>query len=393
MRTEEAFTDVNWDLKLSPYSNRTEPRTDTYRSLYRRRDDPMSTRPIGNGKFVYPTAYFTEVQEPKHGMSKSSRYGTRYNEPPNPASVNHPNVSLISTANVVNAAVVDAGRGNASYGETAAELGQTAQMFKSGVFRSVAAVNQLRRKQFAQAFNTLGIPGVAKKAKSLSKDRSLQKAAGETAKDAANRHLLIQFGIMPIVDDIHTAIELFEGKLNKAPDRGDVIFGFATNEYDVPQQDSEYYHPHGGRYSMSVDTKVKQRCKIRYVCENKSLLYAANQLGLANPTKLAYDMLALSFVFDWFFPIGNYLETMSSTFGLRVTDGYVTTVVETKARIGARINTGYGGGVLIEDPKLDVWSFQRYKTDGSMQVPEPQMPEIGIGKAMTALSLLAQRLG
>jgi hypothetical protein len=71
----------------------------------------------------------------------------------------------------------------------------------------------------------------------------------------------------------------------------------------------------------------------------------------------------------------------------------VTTVVETKARIGARINTGYGGGVLIEDPKLDVWSFQRYKTDGSMQVPEPQMPEIGIGKAMTALSLLAQRLG
>jgi hypothetical protein len=325
-------------------------------------------------------------------MSHSKRYGTRYNEPPHASIVNHPNVALIDISNVVNKAIVNAGRGNASYGETLAELNQTGTMFKSGVARSIMAVNFIRRKQFRKAADVLGLSLSKRDIKKKSRDRSLGKIGKETASEAANRHLLIQFGILPIVDDIHTAIKLFEGKLNKAPKKGDVVIGYAS-ETSNEVLDTRYYHPHGGKYYFPCKRRIDITCKIRYVCTNESLLYAANQLGLANPAKLAYDLLPLSFVVDWFLPIGDYLETMSSTYGLTKSEGFCSVYAESKCSIGEQYDTGYGGGRLVEDPSLDVSSFQRHYITGTPRLPGLSFKPLGIGKSMTALSLLAQRLG
>jgi hypothetical protein len=393
MRTESSETTVNWDLKSSPWSDKTVPVTDVYTSWTRQRDEPFSTPKI-NGKYVYPTNYLTLVKSRKHGMSASSKYGTRYCAPPSLSAIGHPNVSLIDTSNVVNAAIVNAGRSQASFGESLAEVRETAAMFSSGALRAISAVNLIRRKDFKGAAHQLGLTLSKDQVKKKSKDRSLGKLPRETASEAASRHLLIQFGIMPVVDDIFTAIDLFENGLQRTPGKENVVFGFATNNREVSLDEVGYYSPHAGRYSSKTTCSIRQTCKLRYVCKNRSLLYAANQLGLANPVKTAYDILPLSFVVDWFWPIGNYLETMSSTFGLRFTDGYVSTVVETKFAVGEQISKGIGGGSLVSRPSFHAYSFQRNKEDAYARPPQPQFPvNFGIGKAMTSLSLLAQRLG
>jgi hypothetical protein len=51
-------------------------------------------------------------------------------------------------------------------------------------------------------------------------------------------------------------------------------------------------------------------------------IVAAKSLGFTNPMALAWDALPLSFVVDWFLPIGPWLNTLDAGLGLTFVDGY-----------------------------------------------------------------------
>lgn len=46
--------------------------------------------------------------------------------------------------------------------------------------------------------------------------------------------------------------------------------------------------------------------------------------GLTNPAALAWELFPLSFVIDWFIPIGSFLDGLSTSLGMEFRDGYMT---------------------------------------------------------------------
>lgn len=50
--------------------------------------------------------------------------------------------------------------------------------------------------------------------------------------------------------------------------------------------------------------------------------------GLLNPAALAWELFPVSFVIDWFVPIGDFLGGLSTHFGMEFRDGYMTKYVE-----------------------------------------------------------------
>lgn len=54
--------------------------------------------------------------------------------------------------------------------------------------------------------------------------------------------------------------------------------------------------------------------------------------GLTNPLALAWELFPMSFVINWFLPIGNFLAGLSTPFGMEFRDGYMTKYVEWTAK-------------------------------------------------------------
>lgn len=74
-------------------------------------------------------------------------------------------------------------------------------------------------------------------------------------------------------------------------------------------------------WTVTSKTSSHVRCKIT---TSGAALAAASQLGVTNPAALAWESLPFSFVVDWFYPVGNYLEMLTATAGLQFSDATQT---------------------------------------------------------------------
>ncbi len=70
-------------------------------------------------------------------------------------------------------------------------------------------------------------------------------------------------------------------------------------------------------------------------------LYLANNLGLANPAIVVWELIPFSFVVDWFVTVGQFLENGSAWLGLTVTKPYTT----------------YGGTRLLTKTDVNVYDY------------------------------------
>lgn len=92
-----------------------------------------------------------------------------------------------------------------------------------------------------------------------------------------------------------------------------------------------------------------------------STLYALNQLGLANPIATAWELVPLSFVIDWFLPIGDFLTALTSPLGTEFVSGFEDRVIEASAT-GTYLRESGFSGYLEGTPaigKHELFAFQR----------------------------------
>jgi hypothetical protein len=116
-------------------------------------------------------------------------------------------------------------------------------------------------------------------------------------------------------------------------------------------------------------------------------MYSLAQCGVANPIATAWDLVPLSFVFDWWWNLGRYLEQFSDFYGLKIEDAYRT--VYTVARGSARSLTYIPSSV---PPVLWVVETQSFSVLRTLGLPGPTLPRfqlrgLGLGKSVTAISL------
>lgn len=115
-----------------------------------------------------------------------------------------------------------------------------------------------------------------------------------------------------------------------------------------------------------------------------------NQLGLLDPVSLAWNLLPMSFVFDWFIPVGTFLDGFTATEGLTYQDGYTTQWVRHTHKANAEpdqpsryfLALPYAYDKVITQRRIVDWAFPR--------VPDFELPN-SIEQARVAAALLWQR--
>lgn len=192
----------------------------------------------------------------------------------------------------------------------------------------------------------------------------------------AQVYLEVQLGLGAVVRTAYDA-----AAIRSLPVYGE-CHATATSYHSKRYPDSD----RGVDVSDQVDAKVRVRVGGRFALTNHTM-YSLAQCGVANPIATAWDLVPLSFVFDWWWNLGRYLEQFSDFYGLKIEDAYRT--VYTVARGSARSLAYIPSSV---PPVLWVVETQSFSVLRTLGLPGPTLPRfqlrgLGLGKSVTAISL------
>lgn len=217
-------------------------------------------------------------------------------------------------------------------------------------------------------------------------------------KDVNDLYLALKFGVNPLIEDLKKASELL-GLTGKSAGVIKVKVGI------IRPLDREFFPGLGG---MTISGQVNITRTYYYTVENP-LYRILSSVGLLNPAAIAWELVPLSFVFDWFYNIGDFLERQTADTGLTPLKAWETIDVRGTASMGAvagfhsELST-FQSFPLIEYTRTDqrVLSFDNapvrikvrrlISTDLSPELPRLKLGEWPLSKLLTSFSLILQRI-
>lgn len=265
------------------------------------------------------------------------------------------------------ARMIDKARyGPASLGETIAQNGQAFRMIADRFGSMYRSYRALRRGHFRAFLRSL----------SMGPKRRHRNWVRNAVNEASGLWLEYYFGWLPLVGDVYDAVST----LSKPLPEGQAFRGSAgMNKYV-----SIYNYPDHKWNWAAVDVVTQGG---RFSISNPNL-YLLQQVGLANPAQLAWELLPFSFLVDWVFDVGSFIGGYSDLLGIKVTQPYTS-----KFRRAVEFHSmGYPPNSRSQT--LKAW---RVKRETSLTKPLPNLSvfqNLGTSKkrAATAASLLGQIL-
>lgn len=259
---------------------------------------------------------------------------------------------------------------SANLGVTLAESGESWKMIVNRLSSFTKAFRALRTGNLKKALAELNIAFD----KSQLPKRKKGQPRSAFINDVANKFLEYKFGWEPLVKDIYEAVVV----LTSNPVRP-VQFSVGS------RRSVTEYLLYGGLPASFVGT-----CGVRLSCTatmSNPNLALANQLGLVNPLTTAWEVITLSFLFDWFANVKKVLNSYTDFWGFTVTncavtrwlDGNAYNYVSYPARIDDRLRRAQRETVA-SFPKL-TFRMKLPKPDGNL-----------VGKAISLAALAVQAL-
>lgn len=160
------------------------------------------------------------------------------------------------------------------------------------------------------------IPALVKDFRKRAPDLSLN----VTSKRGADNYLALNFGLKPLVDDVYGALNEFRNRVQVGQDIGSRTGRRPSVIANGPQvAGPDGSHPGFGEMSRyAVARGTVQNAAVRTLQE----------LGLVNFPAHFWNALPLSFVVDWFIPVGDVLTGLTADLGM--SGVRVTSVVESR---------------------------------------------------------------
>lgn len=141
------------------------------------------------------------------------------------------------------------------------------------------------------------------------------------------------FGWKPLMDDLRGLYHVARTQIS----RDLLIYGVGRTE-DSTSGTSTRTTDRYGSYLTNWSLRRKYHVRINARID-ATRIRAANQVGLVNVPAIAWDLIPYSFLFDWFFPIGNVLEALTATVGLTPYGWSRTFVGQAEETSGSFINS------------------------------------------------------
>jgi hypothetical protein len=191
-----------------------------------------------------------------------------------------------------------------------AERAQTANLIAVTAARIAASVTSLRHGDFRRAADALGI-----KAPKRARKRFAKAYAKNQSKAISNGWLELQYGWSPLLGDVYGSCELLAQKITRE------VANKATAQHSVLMEDVVTSNViNDGR--LTTERRCEYTVKYTvYFSSSSDALHTLAQVGITNPALIAWELMPWSFVVDWFTPIGNYLQSLDATLGLKFHKG------------------------------------------------------------------------
>lgn len=251
----------------------------------------------------------------------------------------------------------------AQLGASLAEGAQSLDMIVNRSSQLLTAYRQLRRGRFDLMLSTLGLRRALPKHHGLKWSRP---------KDASGLWLEYWFGWAPLISDIGTAIEVLQDPAPK----------FERHHRARARRKSKYSFRQTGRDPVVIASgPMEFGCTYSLVSRVKAPNpNLANRLGFTNPVGIAWELVPFSFMVDWFYPVGKFLNQADDFLGIERLRPFYT--VYGKMVIESSMSTGEGSTFTNEGVRVT-----RHLGNPSF-LPQPIWQRLSYTRAATSIALL-----
>jgi hypothetical protein len=164
---------------------------------------------------------------------------------------------------------------------------------------------------------------------------------------AAKTYLRVIFGVLPLMNDIHSLVTTLHDGLPEARFRATV--DQVDDSFQLPDPTT------GSGFSQFFEGSCRRglRESVTFALANEAW-YDAWRLGLTNPLYVSWQLVSLSFVVDWFAHIGNFIQALQQPQGLTFLHGYSTEYIDARVKCTARVILGPHQYLIEEGSPLEV---------------------------------------
>lgn len=266
-------------------------------------------------------------------------------------------------------------RADVNLGVAFAERNATARLLGDTATRMGKAFRNLKAGRVRAAMRDLGISNSHREPK---------------GSNVPNKWLELQYGWKPLVSDVYGACTALS-KRDKSDWR---VTAKATSSANQRVEKS-FLDVSAGIVVAQVECSAF--CRIDAIPENDLTMSLAS-LGVTNPLLVAWELVPYSFVVDWAWPVGTWLESLDALLGYSKSQHSVSLLTRAEWRgRGIRVTSGNPGGHYYDNQYEEYKKFVRLTRSASNGVPMPTFPRIknpaSLGHMANGLSLLASAFG
>jgi hypothetical protein len=137
-------------------------------------------------------------------------------------------------------------------------------------------------------------------------------------KNPSSAWLRYQYGIMPIMRDVQGLIKLLDADFKKEGAHFVAKSSAVESAFLVPTFPPSHYKMWSEVKSLKYGATAKYYYRV-----DDTMLEMLSNLTTLQPLTVVWELLPYSFIVDWFFPIGSFLQATNATIGLTFSDGYI----------------------------------------------------------------------
>ena len=279
-----------------------------------------------------------------------------------------------------------------------AEAGKTADMVYKNAIRLTSMVVALRKGNFKQFVNLWHKSARVR----LRSKRSFKRAAkqfgrrfGKNPREAAaSAWLEYKYGWTPFVLDTYNAFETLSDLQDNNPKSkvGSVRSTLKKTVTETITSEDRLTSVAGTRVGGIITTTfdLSSRAVWRFTVNEN--LNTIGKIGLTNPLNVGWELVPLSFVADWFLPIGDYLAALDAPMRFSHVGGTIGYKCDAKAK-----------SQVFESPYYSITPLNYKEGDRVSVTVQPMtgipsmslrdmtfMPNLEHGRALSGIALLSQ---